>query len=244
MKNKATPYLLSVVIIVNILGCARIKKTDAEKERENWISSFTDSIAYYQERYAVIESQLNNLNNEISTMVEDFDYIKNPREVSGYYLLKGWKSKIPFTTTSIYARINENEKLELIATLAGSTFNRIGVGIGASEFFTETVPHDQAFNFRHERFNTVYFSGGKADTITDFIVAHNADKVNMEFIEGDRKKNFLIPQDEKNMINQTWKLYSSQVEAHKMQKELWMCSKKIEAFRRIMDASNQRENNK
>lgn len=241
MNIKIRFFILPALIAFASISCARIKKPEAQVERENWISSFSDSVSFYQERYSRIESQLADLNNEIASQIEDFDYIKNPREVSGYYLLKGWHSKLPFTSTGIYARINENEKLELIATLAGGTFNQLGVGVGSSDFFSEIVPHDQAFNFRHSRFNTVYFSGGKADTIAEYIVAHNADKVNLEFLDGNKKKNFLIPENEKNMINQTWKLYSSQLEAHKMQKELWICSKKIETFRRIMDSENKLE---
>lgn len=226
--------ILSILIIGCLVSCSKVKMTEAEKERQEWVASFNDSVEYYQNRQREIEQQFGNASSKISSLLQDFEMVKNPKEVSGYYILKGWKSKIPFTTTGIYARINENEKLELIATLAGSTFNRLGIGVGTSEAFSETVPHDQAFNYRHERFNTVYFSGGKADTIAEYIASHVKDKLNLEFIEGNRKKNFTLPSDEKEMIAKTWELYHNQRETKQYQKELWLCSKKIETFRRLM----------
>ena len=225
---------LAFIELISIAGCKKIKTPDAAIEREQWISGFSDSVEYYQHRSSQLEDQLNIVNNKINGLLQNFEFIKNPREVSGYYLLKGWSKKLPFTSTAIYARINENEKLELIATLAGGTFNRIGVG----DCYSEIVPHDQAFNYRHERFNTVYFTGGKADTIIEYIARHELNKINLEFIEGSRKKNFIIPADEKEMITQTWNLFEAKKDAMTLQKEQWICSRKIETFRRILNEEN------
>lgn len=236
-------FIYNCIAALFLLGvaCGKIKKTDAEVEREQWIEGFSDSIEYYKLRSAQIDTQLEKINSQISSMLENFELIKNPREVSGYYLLRGWNKKIPMTSTGIYARINENEKLELIATLAGNTFNKIAVGSDQPEFYSEIVPHDQAFNFRHDRFNTVYFAGGKADTIAEFISTHHQERLKIEFIDGNKIKNFKIPDDEKDMISKTWNLYEAKHEALKLQKELWICSKKIDTFRRIMDEENQRK---
>lgn len=238
MKNK---FLILALPLLFIVSCSKIKKTDAEIEREQWIAGFTDSIAFYQERKTQVESELDVVNARIASLLNNFEMIKNPREVSGYYILKGWNKRLPFTSTGIYARINEYEKLELIATLGGSTFNRLGVGTGNSVYFSETVPHDQAFNYRHERFNTVYFSGGKADTIAEYISNHRSEKLKLDFLEGNKKTSFSLPAEEKSMISQTWNLYSSQLEAKKLQKELWICSKKIDTFRRIMEMQNMQD---
>lgn len=238
--RKFYSYLIFSLLIISAVGCVKIKKTDAEYERDNWIAGFTDSIEYYQKRKSQIEIALQDINSQIVSQLNDFEMIKKPREVSGYYLLKGWSSKIPFSSTGIYARINENEKIELIATLAGSTFNQIEVGSGDSNFFSEVMRHDQAFNFRHERFNTVYFSGGKADTIAQFIAGHYNDKIDLKFLEGKIRKNFQIPENEKNMIRKTWNLYNSQVEARKLQKELFISSKKIDTFHRLLDAHEEK----
>lgn len=231
---------LAVCLMVGltIVSCSKIKTTEAEAERKNWIEGFKDSVDYYQNKSSQIEEQLAMVNSRIAAQIQDFELVKKPREVSGYYLLKGWETKLPLTSTGIYARINENEKLELIATLAGNTFNCISVDYDGVPYSSEIVPHDQAFNFRHERFNTVCFSGGKADTIAWRIAQQTDDKVNLTFIEGSKKKNFQIPANEKELILKTWNLYSSQLEARKLQRELWINARKIETFRRIADQEN------
>lgn len=233
---KTNLLFLSALFLSVIASCGKIKKTDAEVERDNWIAGFNDSIAYYQDLTKKVESRLDQTNQEIAGILPEFEKVNNPREVTGYYLLNGWKDKLPLTSTGIYARINENEKLELIATLSGATFNRIKVG---DDLMSEVVPHDQAFNFRHERFNTVYFTGGKADTIAEYISSHYQDKVNLQFIEGNKTKNFNIPDNEKIMIHKTWLLYSSQMEARDLQRQLWISSRKIDTFRRLMDSHQQ-----
>lgn len=236
MKNPI-PYLFLIFLLFS--SCAKIKKTEAEKEREAWIQSFTDSIEYYENLKKQIVDKLNEDNKRLSDLFSDFDKINNPREVTGYYLLKGWNNKIPLTSTGIYARMNENEELELIATLTGGTFNHIGVGTGDKEVFSEIMPHDQAFNYRHPGYNTVYFSGGKADTIAQYIADHVNDKVVLQFIEGKNKRNFILPENEKNIISKTYNLISLQRQSKELQKELWISSKKVESFRRMTDSQNQ-----
>lgn len=235
MKKFVTYSVLWASIIVSFSQCSKIKKTDAEYEREAWIAGFADSIQYYKDRTEKITLTLDDLNQSIESQLQNFENIKNPRAVEGFYILKGWSNKIPMTSTGIYARINEKEQLELVATLAGTTFDQIEVDEKDVDYKSEVVPNDQALNFRHERFNTVYFEGGKADTIAEFIAYNAQHKVNLKFLEGKVKKSFQIPENEKDMIRQTWDLYYSQKEARKLQKELWIGSKKIETFRHIMD---------
>lgn len=236
--------ILTAAAVILLSGCTKIKKSDAEYERENWIQSFSDSIQYYQQRSGDITIKLDGINKDIDHMLVDFEKVNNPREVAGYFILKGWSDKIPLRSTGIYARINENEKLELIATLSGATFNTIAVGDGNNTYISETVPHDQAFNYRHSRFNTVYFSGGKADTVCQYIADHYKDKCRLEFLEGNKKTNFIIPENERDMIRKTWELYSKQREARSLQKELLICSKKIDTFHRIQDEAAESQENK
>lgn len=234
MMKHFNKIILSLLTALLFLSCSRVQKTEAEKEREAWIAGFTDSISSYQKRSAEIDYSLSNINGNISSIINDFEMVRNPREVSGYYILKGWNSMLPFTNTGIYARINEHEKLELIATLGGATFNQISVG----GIYSEKVPHDQAFNFRHERFNTVYFSGEKSDSVAWYIAMNETKPVNLNYLEGKIVKKYALSEKEKNMIALTYRLYSQQKEAHKLQKEQWICSKKIETFRRLMDMEN------
>lgn len=233
---KRTFYrLLPFFIIAWLTGCVKIKTPEAKLEREKWIDGFSDSIEFYKKRLEDIDLRLKEVNTGIQKRLENFEYINNPREVTGYYLLKGWGKKIPFKSTGIYARVSQNEKLELIATLSDATFNQIAVG----PVYSEMVPNDQAFNYRHSGYNTVYFSGGKADTIAQYIASHRQDKITLEFIENSKKKNFILPDDEKNMISDTWNLFEQQQEAHQLQKEFWICSRKIDTFRRFQENRQQ-----
>lgn len=234
MKN--FKFFFFFVLIIALAGCSKIKKTEAEFERENWMASFNDSITFYQDQVKEVEKKLENIHGKIGNELEEFEKVNNPREVEGYYLLKGWKSKIPLSSTGIYARINEKEQLELIATLKGSTFNQIEAG----DFKSNVVPHDQAFNYRHTAYNTVYFCSGKADTVARYIADHSG-KVELYYLEGTKRKSFLLPEDEKNMIKKTYDLYSLQKEARDLQKSLWISSRKIEAFRRILDTGSNLE---
>ena len=236
-KYKSETFTFSLVFalagcLLSCIACSKIKTPDAKLERETWIESFSDSIKVYQEKRDLVESGIQELNAIISKLIDNFEQVKKPREVTGYYLLKGWQSKIPFTTTGIYARINENGKLELIATLSGATFNQLK--IANTSVASEIVPHDQAFNYRHERFNTVYFSGEQANEIARYIAENSGHKISLEFLEGKVKKNFILPDDEKTMISQTWKLYSNQIEANRLQREYSLYSRKIDTFRRFM----------
>ena len=233
MKISIIVTLITSAIILSC-SCSRVEKTEAEREREEWIAGFNDSISYYKNLSDDITLKLDNLNSEINTLLENFEFIRNPREVSGYYIMKGWNSKLPFVNTGIYARINEGEKLELIATLGGATFNQISVG----GIRSEVRHHDQAFNFRHERFNTVYFSGEETDSLARYIYENKNNALKLEYLEGNRPRVFSLPENEKNMVAQTWLLYSNQSEAHKLQKELWIASRKIETFRRLLNMEN------
>lgn len=239
MTSKKNIYIkLSALLIITgaCFSCAKIKTPKAIEERENWYASFSDSIKYYEDEKANIHAELEALNTSMSEQMQSFEKVKKPREVCGYYIVKGWSGKTPLKSTGIYARIDENEKLELIATLSGSTFNRIGAGGN----YSETVRHDQALNYRHDTYNTVYFTGGKADTIAQYIADHRNGDVKLEFMEGgSTKSRFTLPADEKDMISRTWTLYSSQLEIQRLQKELALCSRKIDTFVRLKDSHDQ-----
>lgn len=237
MKLKILKYL-SVIPVLCVLGCAQIKKPAAISEREEWINSFHDSIQIYQQKTSEIESKLNDCNNRIIGILENFEYVSNPRQVEGYYILKGWNSRLPFTSTGIYARITKSENLELIATLSGSTFNRIIVTDGDSQIESPVVPNDQALNYRHGSYNTVCFSGHATDSVIEFIAQHHNENIKLQFIEGNKKVPFIIPSNEKQMIAETWNLFSAQIEQKSLQKEIWINSRKIATYRRMLETAD------
>lgn len=235
MKINWILCLLTSTVGCSLFSCNKIKKSDAEIERENWIASFNDSISYYKNEISNLETRFAEANSFTSGLLDNFEYISNPRQVAGYYILKGWNDKIPLKTTGIYARINEDEKLELLATLSGGNFNQISISNGSQEVNSNVVPHDQALNYRHNNLNTVCFYGSAADSVAEMIADNVTDKLTLNFIEGDKKKQAVIPDDEKNMIAQTWELYSYKVEITELQKKMWLYSKKIDAYRRMME---------
>lgn len=221
--------------LLGVIGCAQIKKPEAISERENWINSFHDSIEIYQKKISEVQSKLNECNNKIMGVLENFEYVSNPRQVEGYYILKGWNSKIPFTSTGIYARITKSENLELIATLSGSTFNKICITDGKSKVESQLVPHDQALNYRHGAYNTVCFSGNVTDSLIEYIAHHHTANIKLQFIDGNKNVPFTIPSTEKQMIAETWNLFSIQKQQKSLQKELWITSRKIDTYRRMLE---------
>lgn len=227
--------LFSVILIITGNSCKKLKTPDAVKEREEWISSFKDSVNHYQQIIEISETELNEMNKKIQGMMDEFEYVSNPRQVEGFYLLKGWKDKIPMTKTGIYARLTESNTLELLATLSGGTFNQIKISADGDEIMSNVVKHDQALNYRQNNLNTVCFSGEATDSIAEFIYGYRIYKIKLDFIEGGVEKSFDIPDDQKTMIAKTWELYESQFESRKLEKEIWISSRKIDTYRVIMD---------
>lgn len=230
--------LLLILSVVLSFGCSRLKKPEALTEREAWIESFKDSIEYYNNKITSIESNLSEANNRMGTLLDKFEYVSNPRQVTGYYILKGWNSKIPFQTTAIYARLSDDEKIELIATLSGGVFNRISVTNGSEEVSSGVVPHDQALNYRHTGYNTVCFSGTASDSVAEFISKNHNSKLSLIFQNGTNNHTFVIPENEKSMISETWELHAAQLQQRELQKDLWITSRKIDACRRMLENSD------
>ena len=235
MKKLTIPFLILFLLPIS---CSRVKKPQSALEREKWIESFNDSVSYYQNLNNEVNEKLTNINNKIQSILNDFEYVKNPRQVTGYYILKGWNSKIPFSSTALYARITDNENLELIATLKGGNFNKISAECQNLKISSGVVPYDQALNYRHNGINTVCFSGSPADSVAQFISMNSDNKINIIFSEGNSDKIFTLPQDEKQMGAQTWNLFELKLEARTLQKELWINSRKIQTYIRIMESQD------
>ena len=228
-------YSILLIAILIITGCSKLKTPPAISERNQWIESFKDSIDFYSKQAERINKDLLECNDRMARLLDNFEHISNPREVTGYYILKGWKSKLPFTHTAIYARVNENENIELIATLAGGTFTSISVTNGEEEISSQSVPYDQAMNYRHANYNTVCFIGNKSDSVAEFINRHQDSRLSLLFKGGGKNNNFVIPEDEKRMISQTWELREMQIRQQQLQKELWINSRKIDTYRRMLE---------
>ncbi|MDE5675827.1 MAG: hypothetical protein K2I44_10870, partial [Muribaculaceae bacterium] len=219
-------------------GCNRVKKTAAEEERERWLYSLNDSIASYQKRIGEATVKLDALHTEIGNMIVNFDHVSNPKLVEGYYIYKGWSYRYPLSSTGIVARITQDEGFEIIAALTGAHFNRISVGADGMEMESAVVPHDQALNYRTSALNSVCFFGSSADSIGKLISDKTDRTVTLSFFNGEKTGSYTVPADQKEMIAATWNLFKSQSEAHHLENEIPMLSRRIDVCRRMLEAND------
>lgn len=232
--------VIPALSVISLLypGCSRVKKTAAEEEREKWLYSLNDSIASYQKRIGEATVELDALHAEIGNMIVNFDHVSNPKLVEGYYIYKGWSYRYPLSSTGIVARITQDEGFEIIAALSGGNFNQISVNAGGVEIESSVVPHDQALNYRTSTLNSVCFFGSAADSIGNLISDKANDTVMLSFLNGTKTGSYTISADQKEMIAATWKLYKSQSEAHHIENEIPMLSKRIDVCRRMLEAND------
>ncbi len=221
-----------------LLPSCRVKTPEAAKERENWLLSLNDSIAKYEKERSEVEVQLQEAREKMGGIVGYFDYVNNPREVEGYYIFNGWKGKYPMQKTALVARVTEEERFELIATLTGGQFNEIGVMAAGETVSSDVVPHDQALNYRAGNLNTVCFYGAKADSVGEFIASHSTGEITVVYLNGKKTGSLVLPSDEKEMVARTWELYAAQRHLHSLEKELPRLSGKIAACRRMLEKAD------
>ena len=221
-----------------LLPSCRVKTPQAVEERENWLLSLNDSIAKYEKERGEVELRLQEAREKVGQMIGDFDYVKNPRQVEGYYIFNGWKDRYPMLKTALVARVTEDERFELIATLTGAHFNEIGVTSAGETVSTNVVPHDQALNYRAGNLNTVCFADSATNSVGEFIATHSTGDITVAYLNGNRTGSLSLPSDEKQMISRTWELYAAQRNLHSLEKELPRLSGKIAACRRMLENSD------
>lgn len=237
---KFRPIFISILTAATFMtdSCNSHKKSDAEVERENWLYSLNDSISKYQKRIETADNELKTIHDEIGNMIVNFDHVSNPRLVEGYYIYKGWSSRYPLSKTGIVARITQDEGFELIAALSGGHFNQISVNAGNENVESSVVAHDQALNYRTSSLNTVCFYGSAADSIGDLISRNVSGTVTVTFLNGAKSGTLTVPEDQKEMIAATWQLFSAQRNAHHLEGEIPMLSRRIDACRRMLEAND------
>lgn len=232
--SRALPSVMAALVLLSP-ACRKLKTPEAVERRAEWVNSLNDSIALYQRQIQEVDSSLARMRERVGSLIGNFDYVENAREVEGYYIYSGWKGRYPLSVTGLVARVSKDERFELIATLTGKVFNEIGVSSGGESVGSAVVPHDQALNYRAGNLNKVCFSGEKADSIGAFIAAHDASDVTVTYLQGGRTASLQLPADEKRMISATWQLYNAQREMNRLEKELPRLTGRIAACRKIID---------
>ena len=210
-KNKILVLTAGVILALGAAGCQRKNKAKerVKAEREKWEASLPDSLKAVERQTDSIKAELQALNNSFDAMVHTFEYVDNPREVEGYYIAGAWKTVYPLKSTGLVARITKNEKLELIAALAGGAyFDRIRVETNGQTAETSVVPHDQALNYRMTGLNTVCFSDSAATSCARLIAENNGNDVKIIYLEGGRQTGaYSYPKQAQSVMMSTWNLY-------------------------------------
>lgn len=228
-------FILSLSSVLALgASCIRLKKPEATDRREEWILSMNDSIARYKAQADSASDALTALRERIGSLISEFEYVSNPREVEGYYVYKGWKNSYPLTSTEVVARISEGEGFELIAALEGGVFNQIRVSAGGYSVNSAVVPHDQALNYRAGNLNTVCFTGAQADSVGAFISGNTNQKIEVSYLGGAKPRSVSLKPGNQKMIAATWNLYTAQKESHRLEKMLPLLSRKVDLCRRLL----------
>lgn len=241
-----TKYLISILAATAVVmpGCRPKEKSDKAIEREKWIESLNDSIALYHHQIDSATARLDELHENVGAMLQDFEYVNNPREVEGYYIYRGWRNRYPLTGNGLVARISKDEGLELIACHSGAPFTSIAISSGEGAVESNVVPHDQALNYRNGNLTTVCFYGEKADSVAMYISDHQAEPLTVTLLQGKANGKFALQPDAARMISATWQLYSSQKECGRIEREIPLLNRRIDTCRRILETKGSKDNDK
>lgn len=230
--------LFAALACGSLTGCGNKKKQQAEIEREKWIMSLNDSIITYKKQVNDINVLLDETRQEVNGIIGQFDYVNNTREVEGYHILTGWAKRYPLDRTGLVARVTEDGRLELLATLTGANFNEIAVMAGGQTVGSDVVPHDQALNYRAGNLNRVCFTGNRADSIGALISAYDDSDVDIVYMNGTKTGALRMPADQRDMVARTWRLFDAERRMHQLEKELPRLNGKINACRRIVEQND------
>lgn len=215
MKRSYEKIILFTSLMAFLVSVACKRGNEAKErvqaERAKWEASLPDSLKSVERQTDSIRNEIQALTDKMDTMLPEFNYIDNPREVEGYYIAASWVSNYPLKSTGLVARLTKNEKLELIAALSGGAhFNRLRIEAGGQVAETSIVAHDQALNYRMTGLNTVCFYDSAANSCAKLIAENPGSDIKIVFLEGDKKTGTLnYPTSSQAVMASTWHLYET-----------------------------------
>ena len=212
-------------------GC--VKRVDnSEKSHSEYLKSLDDSIAVVEAQIASCNDEIAMLRDKVDMLMRDFTTVANPREVGSYIILTKFKDRYPLKSTGLVARIDENNRFELVAALAGGkAFQQIAVQSPDITVTSGTVPHDQALNYRTDALTTVLFSGEAADSIGALIAGDELDNMNVIFMQGAPVQSWRLPEENAKMISQTWLLHDAASRMRGLERKVPVLHEKINLLR-------------
>lgn len=228
---------VAAILTAGIVLPACVKRVDnSEKSRADYVKILDDSIASVQQRIDSCEIEIDILRNEVADRMRDFTTVANPREVGSYIIMTPFASRYPLKSTGIVARIDDNNRFELVAALSGGkAFQQIAVNSQDASAQTGIVPHDQALNYRTGALTTVLFSGEGADAVGSVIADNELNPLTLVFIQSNPVQSWKIPAENARMIAATWLLYDASRKLGELERKVPMLHEKINLLRRHKD---------
>lgn len=232
---KTTPIITLALLGASLLAsCSSKPRTSqAAQDHQAWIASLADSITAAQAEIQHTGQRIDALHDSVARMLTAFTHVSSPRQVEGYTVLRSQAASLPLTRTALAARITESEGFELLSALTGATYCRLRVTSPAGTATTATVPHDQALNYRHDGYNTVAFTGTRADSVGRLIALSPEGSVQVQYLTPDGRKagSLQLPPASQQAIAQTWRLAHTQHTAETLERRISLLNRRIALFR-------------
>lgn len=239
MKKQGSIIRSGLTIVIMLMFCSCVQRQERSRNADkydNWKASLADSVAILEKERTLAEDSLTCAYNTVDSLLKEFAYVENPREVEGYTILKSARGSYPLTRTGMMARISKAEGFELVAALSGAPFSRVTVSDGHRTVSSATVLPDQGLNYRSGSLTTILFTGSEADSIGMLISSAVSGKVRVAYFgnSGQVSAITLSPTDT-DVISRTWKLAYARREVHRLEMTLPLVSRKIDLLRRQME---------
>lgn len=211
------------------------KKEDGAARREAYTNALDDSIAAVTAEIDSCTNGVKEMHDQAGKWLLDFTTVENPREVGSYIIYTPFRNRYPLTATGLVARVIDTGEFQLVAALSKGTFDRIEVSCGDITLSSETVPHDQALNYRTAGLNTVTFSGEKADSIGRFICDNELENIRVSYCGNGVAGSWTMPEDYKKMVMATWMFYNSSRSAKHLEQREAKLHEKLNLLRAHRD---------
>ena len=130
----------------------------------------------------------------------------------------------------------DDGSLEIVASLRNGDFNNIRVVSDKGSCQSDTVPYDNALNYRSGNVDIVAFGGAKADSI-GALVARSIDiPVRLEYVGGKGVAGSIqLSHDQKEMIAATWRIVDMHRNLNRTERMLPLYNEKIRVLKSRLD---------
>ena len=228
IKHISVP-IISISAILLCASCTQRQERSRNADKyDSWKESLADSIETVSKARQLTEDSLTNAYSQVDSMLRNFTYVENPREVEGYTILSSARSSYPLSRTGLSARLSKSGDFEIIAVHSGSPFTSISLSDGISSVSTSEIPADQGLNYRTGSLTTMLISGDDAAAVGEFILKAGDKPVSVSY----GKTRSRLNTTDASTVASTWKLASLRKEITRMERNLQLLSKKADALRR------------